>query len=100
MRDLVHDKFQQSILFHWSWTAGKVEKIKYSRETGECALGGDLGKDGGARREEQRVDHLLSSTFACALRNVVSEGHLRRENHHQERREGFISRRLLPGKRS
>ena len=34
MRDLVHDKWHGSYIFHWSWTAGKVGKLKYSRETG------------------------------------------------------------------
>eukprot|EP00622_Pseudochattonella_farcimen_P006532 FR742355.1.p1 GENE.FR742355.1~~FR742355.1.p1 ORF type:complete len:275 (+),score=24.41 FR742355.1:109-825(+) len=33
MRELVEDK-RRPYLFHWSWTAGKTEKIKYSLETG------------------------------------------------------------------
>ena len=85
MRDLVRDKFQQSILFHWSWTAGKVEKLKYSKETGECALAaGNLGKGEGVwrrgracvRDEEQIIDHSPSFISACALRHVVSQGQL------------------------
>ena len=37
MRELVEDK-RRPYLFHWSWTAGKTEKIKYSLETGGHAI--------------------------------------------------------------
>ena len=39
VRELVHDTHVYNpYLFHWSWTAGKVEKLKYSRETGTWYL--------------------------------------------------------------
>ena len=32
---------RQPYVFHWSWTEGKVEKLKYSRETGMWYLNGE-----------------------------------------------------------
>uniref|UniRef100_A0A7S2RSG6 Nucleotide-diphospho-sugar transferase domain-containing protein n=1 Tax=Rhizochromulina marina TaxID=1034831 RepID=A0A7S2RSG6_9STRA len=39
MRELLQDQ-RRPYLFHWSWTAGKHEKIKYSLETGMWYLHG------------------------------------------------------------
>mmetsp|Transcript_66857 Transcript_66857/g.151041 ORF Transcript_66857/g.151041 Transcript_66857/m.151041 type:complete len:151 (-) Transcript_66857:61-513(-) len=45
MRGLVWDSLApRPYVFHWSWTAGKGEKLKYSLETGTWYLGPQCGE--------------------------------------------------------